>query len=360
MLPVIRKNIDTGRRAETAARGFVAADFTPPSDRCSARGILPHGSCLVSVFAMPIPVRSMFRALAALIVAAALSSPVAADEQVDKQRGMQAIQAGDFKAALAIFVPLANAGDPFSQFVVGQLTEQGSGVPQNYREAVRWYKSAAEAGQPDAMTNLGFLYEQGKGVPQDYKEALRLYTAAAELGNPIAATNLGNTYLDGKLVPQNDKEALKWYTKGAELGDPFAQYNLGKMYERGRGVAADPKKAFAWYREAAEAGVPAAQINLGIYYAEGLGTEKNAVEAHKWFNLAASNADDDNTRQNAAHNRDLVATKLKPDEIERAQALARDWKPKQPAKPDAAGASSAPAPGKAAATPSKDSVGATK
>jgi TPR repeat protein len=185
------------------------------------------------------------------------------------------------------------------------------------------------------MTNLGFLYEQGKGVPQDYKEAIRLYSAAADLGNPIAATNLGNSYFEGKLVTQDYKEAAKWYTKGAQLGDPAAQFNLARMYERGRGVDVDSKQAFKWYSDAAEAGLPAAQINLGICYAEGRGTEANPVEAHKWFNLASGNAEDENTRKNAERNRDVIAAKLTPEDMQKAQALAREWKAK-PAAGDAA------------------------
>ena len=111
-------------------------------------------------------------------------------DPAEVKRAMDALNNGDFPAALAVLKPMADNGDPFAQFTMGQLAETGGGVPKNPREAARWYKLAVESGQTDAMTNLGFLYEQGRGVPQDYKEALRLYTAAATSGNPVAQTNL--------------------------------------------------------------------------------------------------------------------------------------------------------------------------
>jgi uncharacterized protein len=44
-------------------------------------------------------------------------------------------------------------------------------VPQDYAEAVRWYRKAAEQGLANAQFNLGLMYAKGQGVPQDYAEA---------------------------------------------------------------------------------------------------------------------------------------------------------------------------------------------
>jgi len=41
-------------------------------------------------------------------------------------------------------------------------------VPQDYAEAVRWYRKAAEQGHTRAQTNLGLMYDSGQGVPQNY------------------------------------------------------------------------------------------------------------------------------------------------------------------------------------------------
>lgn len=257
--------------------------------------------------------------------------------QAELKRALDAIAAGDFPTAIGIVKPLAEGGDPFAQFTMGQFAESGSGMAKNPREAVRWYRLASDAGQTDAMTNLGYLYEQGRGVPQDYKEAVRLYAKAAEAGNPVAQTNLATTYAEGKLVKQDFAQAAQWFRKAATQGDAQAQFNLARMYDTGRGVPKDAQESFSLYRNAALAGLPAAQLNVGVAYAEGRGVTRDPVEAHKWFNLAAGNAEDDNTRDNAVRNRDVIAKTMTPAEVDKAQALARDWKPVPPPVPAAPG-----------------------
>ena len=53
-------------------------------------------------------------------------------------------------------------------------------------------KRKAERGDAAAQVDLGFAYENGKGVPQDDKEAVKWYRKAADQGHPQAQSNLGN------------------------------------------------------------------------------------------------------------------------------------------------------------------------
>jgi hypothetical protein len=55
----------------------------------------------------------------------------------------------------------------------------GQGLPQDYNEAVLWYRKAAERGYPVAQNNLGVLYANGQGVPQDYVQAHMWFSLAA-------------------------------------------------------------------------------------------------------------------------------------------------------------------------------------
>ncbi len=57
-----------------------------------------------------------------------LSSPVLAQ---DFQKGYDAYQAGDFAAALKEFTPLAEAGDAYAQYNLGQVYRRGQGVLQD-------------------------------------------------------------------------------------------------------------------------------------------------------------------------------------------------------------------------------------
>jgi len=153
----------------------------------------------------------------------------------------------------------------------------------------------------------------------DYATALREFRPLAEQGNAGAQNNLGVMYEKGQGVYQNDKTALKWYRLAAEQGDAGAQYNLGWMYRRGRGVSQNYKTAVEWYRFAAEQGVADAQTSLGVMYGKGRGVPQDYVRAHMWYNLAASQGDKD-----ATENRDIVAKKMSPVDISKAQDLARD------------------------------------
>ena len=88
----------------------------------------------------------------------------------------------------------------------------------------------AESGNVYAQFNLGLMYDEGIGVPENDKTAVKWYTKAAKQGEPSAQYNLGVMYNNGTGVPENDKTAIKWYTKAAEQGNADAQFNLGIMY----------------------------------------------------------------------------------------------------------------------------------
>ena len=100
-----------------------------------------------------------------------------------------------------------------------------------------------------AQFGLGMKYCSGEGAPQDYTEALKWYRKAAEQGHALAQFILGDIMYYGKGVPKDYTEALKWCRKAAEQGNAPAQYMLGNMYEYGRGVSKDYKEAAEWYHK---------------------------------------------------------------------------------------------------------------
>ena len=78
---------------------------------------------------------------------------------------------------------------------------------------------------------MGWCYEKGQGVPQDYAEAVKWYRKAAEQGYADAQYNLGSCYYNGKGVPQNYAEAVKWYCKAVGQGHADAIELLEKLGE---------------------------------------------------------------------------------------------------------------------------------
>lgn len=95
------------------------------------------------------------------------------------------------------------------------------------------------------------MYGEGKGVPQDYAEAIKWFRKAAKQGDAGAKYNLGVAYGAGVGVPQDYAEAVKWYRKAAEQGDAKAQNNLGAMYFKGEGVPRDFVQSYFWFSLAA-------------------------------------------------------------------------------------------------------------
>jgi uncharacterized protein len=122
----------------------------------------------------------------------------------------------------------------------------------------------AEQGYASAQYNLGIAYANGRGVPQDDKEAVKWWRKAAEQGYASAQYNLGVMYDNGRGVPQDYKEAAKWYRKAAEQGGADAQYNLGVMYGNGEGVLKDNVNAYAWYNVGSANGYDGASKNRDL------------------------------------------------------------------------------------------------
>ena len=163
----------------------------------------------------------------------------------------------------------------------------------------------------------------GKG---DYKTALLLLRPLADQDDASAQSIIGEMYYHGRGVLQDDSEAIRWFRLAARQGDDPARFHLGVAYAGGHGVPQDYSEAAKWYLLAADRGYAPAMYNLGLAYTTGEGVSPDNVRAHMWFNLAATRfpAADTRSRSMAIKNRDLVASKMTPEEIEEAQKLAHE------------------------------------
>lgn len=81
---------------------------------------------------------------------------------------------------------MANSLGPYE---MGRMFMDGS-VTQDYSEAARWFLMSARQGMPKAQVELGELYEQGLGVPQDY--------VMAHVWFNVAASKFSDVYSDGE------------------------------------------------------------------------------------------------------------------------------------------------------------------
>ncbi|HYH22187.1 MAG TPA: tetratricopeptide repeat protein [Azospirillum sp.] len=109
---------------------------------------------------------------------------------------------------------------------------------------------AAEQNDATAQNNLAVLYATGSGVPQDYAQAARWYEKAAEQGYAIAQYNLAAMYEHGMGVAQDTRAAAIWYQLAAQQGDPWAQFNLGRL--EGAGELKHLVSSYRWLYLAAQ------------------------------------------------------------------------------------------------------------
>lgn len=116
----------------------------------------------------------------AVTLALAWAGPLSAGTALEG--GIDAYHAGRHEQAVAIFRPLAEAGDPEAQLFMGFLAARGHGLPADPALAAYWYTRAAEAGVPEAQYELGLMYELGRGVAADVWEAERWYGLATGQG----------------------------------------------------------------------------------------------------------------------------------------------------------------------------------
>jgi hypothetical protein len=122
---------------------------------------------------------------------------------------------GDYATVVQELVPLAQDGNPRAQTNLGRLYLLGQGVPQDYAQALTWYRLAADQGEAKAQYMVGLIYNNGQGVPQDYAQARYWYHKAADQGQADAQYKLGVMYEYGQGVPQNYPHAYFWYNLAA-------------------------------------------------------------------------------------------------------------------------------------------------
>jgi TPR repeat protein len=101
---------------------------------------------------------------------------------------------------------------------------------RNYALALKEITPLAKAGDPDAQHLLGLMYYMGRGVQRDYRQAFSWHYKAALQGKADAQYVIGAMYYTGNSVPQDHKLAVSWFRKAAEQGHADAQHALGLMY----------------------------------------------------------------------------------------------------------------------------------
>lgn len=170
-----------------------------------------------------------------VLVAVALALP--ADAQ-NRRRQKREASPPPPAAAPAQLAPSVNAGV--------QLWQR-----EQWAAAVTMWRPFAEAGDPDAMFNMGQALKLGRGVARDEEKARDWFRRAAEKGHRPAQANLGILLFQLQEKP----EALRWLKEAADAGEPRAQYVYGVALWNGDGVPRNLSFAYAYLARAADQGL---------------------------------------------------------------------------------------------------------
>jgi TPR repeat protein len=135
----------------------------------------------------------------------------------DSDKGLAAYNSSNYDTALAIWQPLAEAGDAGSQYGLGMMYGNGFGVDMDDALAIKWYGMAAGQGHSGAQCNLAVMYQNGWGVPINEDEAVRLFIQAAEQGVAEAMVAVGRHFAMDYSEDYDPVQAYKWFSLAALL-----------------------------------------------------------------------------------------------------------------------------------------------
>jgi len=160
--------------------------------------------------------------LVAAVLLAVIAQPISAQSV---KAGIDAWQRADYSAAIAIWRPLAEAGDADAQFNLGQAYRLGRGVPINLSAAKTWFERAAKTGHLDAQTTLGLLLFQNG----DQTQGLIWLKQAAEKGEARALLVYGTALYNGDGVTQDRMLGYAYVNRAATLGLAPAKETLAQL-----------------------------------------------------------------------------------------------------------------------------------
>jgi hypothetical protein len=125
--------------------------------------------------------------------------------------GRQAIEKGNYAAAVTELLPLARNGNASAQYWLAWMSHQGKGLPENKSAALAWARKAAVQGNADAEFLVGVLHAQGLGVARDDVEAARWFQRAGSRGNWSGQMKTGMCHMCGLGLPLDYLKAYMWF-----------------------------------------------------------------------------------------------------------------------------------------------------
>jgi TPR repeat protein len=230
----------------------------------------------------------------------------AAKGEADAQKRLSALYADQkrqsgYEQAILVQREDFAKGDARAGYTLGRIYYYAPAPYQNPRQAVKLFRETGGKVGASALM-MGVACEEGKGAPQNFAEAVEWYRKAVALGQHEAYAYLGSAYLDGRGVPANEESGVAFLRQGAEKGDARSQRCLAVLYTQGTGVPYDYEEALRWSLEAAKGGDIQAMYLAGAMYEKGIGASRSMEDARRLYQHAVdmASADEFVRREDAA------------------------------------------------------------
>ena len=103
-------------------------------------------------------------------------------------------------------------GDPAAQYSLGVHYAVGDLTPQDYRQALEWFRQAAEQGHVRARGKIAALFWAGRGTPKDYAKAYFWALLAQAGGDKDADVFIADCapHLSHAQIVAEQEEAERW------------------------------------------------------------------------------------------------------------------------------------------------------
>lgn len=212
------------------------------------------------------------------------------DAAAIRSEGIDTANRGDLTSAVPLLKEAAELGDTTAMVELGKLYYYGRGVPEDEKEAERWFKLAADKGDArgkELHHQLEGVWDREKKKKIDVEAAeqarnvkIASLRAKAEVGDAQSQVDLAIALVAGKDQKDHIAEAIQWLNKAADQGEVRAMTELGGVYLQGFGVERDVSKAREWYQKAAAKGHEPAKHNLEVMErTEGRGAKSSETSA---------------------------------------------------------------------------------
>jgi TPR repeat protein len=144
-------------------------------------------------------------------------------------------------------------GSDEAMFALAGLYLDGAYGEENIASGVALLQQAAELDNPNALMWLGQLSIDGTHVPEDQAAAESYFQRAAATGDTRARLQYARYLLTLDADHPFDPQVYTWLNEDAKAGEPEAMLMLGNLYAKGVGVSQSYKRALTWFKAAVSA-----------------------------------------------------------------------------------------------------------